>query len=161
MIGVKTDRELAFGRLVSDYQSPVRRYLFHLTDGDGQLADDLAQDAFIKAYTHWDSFKGNGAKTWLFTIAYRTFIDHKRSIKRSVELQYARGAYSNASHMDLLKETLDCLDETEKHLAILSYVEQLSHSEIEKVTGMKLGTIKTVLRRAKEKLTKYLSDEKE
>lgn len=153
--------EVAFGRLVKDYQSPLRRYLFHLTDGNTALADDLAQDTFIKAYTKWDTYKGKGAKTWLFTIAYRTFVDNKRSTKISVDLENAKGAYSAANHIEMLKETLACLDETEKHLAILSFVEELSHSDIEKVTEMKLGTIKTILRRVKVKLQNYLGDEKE
>lgn len=155
------DTKEAFGRLVEQYQSPLRRYLFHLTHGNGALADDLAQDTFIKAYTHWDDFRGNGFKTWLFKIAYRTFIDNFRSVKISVDLDYAKGAYSAASHMEVLNETLACLDHVERNLVILSYVEQLSHSEIEKVTGMRLGSIKTTIRRAKEKLNKFLSDEKE
>ena len=41
----------AFDRLVGKYQSSVRRFFLHLTCGDSELSDDLAQDTFIKAYT--------------------------------------------------------------------------------------------------------------
>lgn len=159
MFRVTTESESAFGRLVDQHQSPLRRYLYHLTNGDAQLADDLAQETFIKAFTHWDTYRGEGVKTWLFKIAYRTFLDYKRSSKVTLDIDNVYNAYSAASHIEVLNETLACLDETEKNLAILAYVEQLSHSEIEKVTHMKLGTIKTTLRRAKSKLQKFLSHE--
>ena len=41
----------AFDQLVQKYQSPVRRFFLHLTCGDSELSDDLAQDTFIKAYS--------------------------------------------------------------------------------------------------------------
>ena len=47
----------AFDRLVGKYQSSVRRFFLHLTCGDSELSDDLAQDTFIKAYTNLASFK--------------------------------------------------------------------------------------------------------
>lgn len=47
----------AFDQLVRKYQSPVRRFFLHLTCGDTALSDDLAQDTFIKAYTHLSMFK--------------------------------------------------------------------------------------------------------
>ena len=42
----------AFDTLVKKYQSPVRRFFLHQTLGDEELSDDLAQETFIKAYTH-------------------------------------------------------------------------------------------------------------
>ena len=42
----------AFDTLVKKYQSPIRRFFLNLTCGDVELSDDLAQDTFIKAYTH-------------------------------------------------------------------------------------------------------------
>ena len=47
----------AFDTLVKKYQSPVRRFFLHQTLGDEELSDDLAQETFIKAYTHLASFK--------------------------------------------------------------------------------------------------------
>ncbi len=47
----------AFDQLVQKYQSPVRRFFLHLTCGDSELSDDLAQDTFIKAYTNLASFR--------------------------------------------------------------------------------------------------------
>ena len=47
----------AFDALVKKYQSSVRRYFLHQTLGDEPLSDDLAQETFIKAYTHIATFK--------------------------------------------------------------------------------------------------------
>ena len=63
----------AFDSLLRKYQSQVRRFLLSLTLGDRQLADDLAQDAFIKAYANIGKFRGlSSFSTWLMRIAYNT-----------------------------------------------------------------------------------------
>ena len=65
----------AFEQLVRKYQSPVRRLFLHLTCGDSELSDDLAQDTFIKAYTGIASFKNlSDFSTWLYRIAYNVFM---------------------------------------------------------------------------------------
>lgn len=69
----------AFDSLLRKYQSQVRRFLLSLTLGDGQLADDLAQDTFIKAYTCLHQFQARSRfSTWLFRIAYNVFYDYTR-----------------------------------------------------------------------------------
>ena len=69
----------AFDQLVRKYQSPVRRFLLNLTLGNETLSDDLAQDTFLKAYTHITQFRGVASfQTWLFRIAYNVFYDYKR-----------------------------------------------------------------------------------
>ena len=61
----------AFDQLVRKYQSPVRRFFLNLTCGDRELSDDLAQETFLKAYTHIASFKNlSSFSTWLYRIAY-------------------------------------------------------------------------------------------
>ena len=69
----------AFDQLVGKYQSSVRRFFLHLTCGDSELSDDLAQDTFIKAYTNLASFKNlSSFSTWLYRIAYNIFAPVKR-----------------------------------------------------------------------------------
>lgn len=48
----------AFDQIVRRYQSRVRKFFLAQTLGDSQLSDDLAQDTFVKAYTHITSFRG-------------------------------------------------------------------------------------------------------
>ena len=64
-------------RPVSRKVSVVRYGVFfsHLTCGDSELSDDLAQDTFIKAYTNLSSFKNlSSFSTWLYRIAYNVFL---------------------------------------------------------------------------------------
>ena len=77
----------AFDRLVMKYQSPIRRLFLSQTLGDEMLSDDLAQETFIKAYTHLDKFRGIASfSTWLYRIAYNVYLDHVRSRKMTASL---------------------------------------------------------------------------
>ena len=59
----------SFDLLVKKYQSPVRGFFLRQTLGDAQLSDDLAQDTFVKAYTHLASFKGTAASPLGFIVS--------------------------------------------------------------------------------------------
>ena len=149
----------SFGRLVEEYQSPLRRYLWYLTHGDAAAADDLAQDTFIKAYERLETYRGGSFKAWLFTIAFRTYLDTKRSQKTFVStdgIAYHTAYASAQPEGEILEAALNCLDDTEKNLVLLSAVEGLSHSEIAKTTGLPLGSVKGVIKRAKGKLKTHL-----
>ena len=70
----------AFDQLMREYQSPVRRFFLSQTLGDEMLSDDLAQDTFIKAYTHISQYRGTSSfLTWLTRIAYNVWYDHCRT----------------------------------------------------------------------------------
>lgn len=76
----------AFGQLVQAHQEPVRRFLCRLTGGDTMRADDLAQDTFIRAWQGLSGFRQmSGFETWLFSIAYRVFLDDERKEKRRLD----------------------------------------------------------------------------
>ena len=72
------DSRDAFGVLVSEYQSEIRRFFMNLT-GDAALSDDLSQETFIKAYTSIRSFRMMSRfRTWLYRIAYNEFYSYYR-----------------------------------------------------------------------------------
>jgi RNA polymerase sigma-70 factor (ECF subfamily) len=111
----------AFDRLVGKYQSSVRRFFLHLTCGDSELSDDLAQDTFIKAYTNLASFKNlSSFSTWLYRIAYNVFYDYLRTRKETdsletlrVDAQYSTQQNDIGRHMDIYR-ALNMLKETER-----------------------------------------------
>jgi RNA polymerase sigma-70 factor (ECF subfamily) len=71
-----------FISLVRAEQEPLRRFLLALCCGDAALADDIAQDALVRAYVASGSFLGlSKFSTWLFRIAYNCYIDHCRKAK--------------------------------------------------------------------------------
>lgn len=153
----------AFDTLVKKYQSPVRRFFLHQTLGDEELSDDLAQETFIKAYTHLASFKNlSSFSTWLYKIAYHIFYDYIRSRKettgledREVDAAYQTEQRNVGEQMDLYRG-LSRLKEAERTCITLFYMEDLSIDKISTVTGMPADTIKSHLSRGKEKLANFL-----
>lgn len=152
----------AFGDLVRKYQSPLRRYLYNLTGGNSSLADDISQESFIKAYSSIKDFRGLGSfRGWLFRIAYRQFVDTYRGFRYNETItERDSGSYSSCTAtIEILNQTLESLSDTERNLIILHCVEECSHSEITKITGIPLGTVKSTIARAKNKLKTHLSED--
>ena len=153
----------AFDTLVKKYQSPVRRFFLHQTLGDAELSDDLAQETFIKAYTHLASFKNlSNFSTWLFRIAYNIFYDYIRNRKETsgledweVDATYQTEQRRIGEEMDIYRG-LSILKEAERTCITLRYMEDLSVDKIANITGMPLGTVKSHLSRGKEKLANFL-----
>ena len=80
--GTVPDRDQEFDRLVDEYQGPVLR-MCYLTLCDKTLAEDAAQETFLKIYRTMDSFRGEcSEKTWIMKIAVRTCYDMNRSVLR-------------------------------------------------------------------------------
>lgn len=152
----------AFGELIRRHQSQVRNFLRRLT-GDMALADDLAQDAFIHAWDKLHGYSGQGTFIgWLLRIAYTTFLQSKRRSKRYAQILQEIGDTSmvtgSAYHEPPAEEVTDLdrllavLDDEERAIMIMSYACGLSHREISEATGMPVGSVKSVIFRAKEKI---------
>jgi len=157
------DDHRAFGKLVLKYQSDVRGLLIKLTNGNKALADDLAQDVFVRAYKYLRTFKATASfSTWLYRIAYNVFIDYSNSIKFTEDIaDYEYIADINGepySSIDI-ENALKILKENEKICVLLHYEKGFSHSEIAKIINIPLGSVKTNILRAKEKLKKYYNYE--
>lgn len=70
--------------LVEEVQGPLRRFLCVLCGGDASRADDLAQEALLKAYLSFEGFEGRSRfSTWLFRIAYNCFYDWRKAESRN------------------------------------------------------------------------------
>ncbi len=158
---VLQDRK-SFDLLVKKYQSPIRTFFLRQTLGDGPLSDDLAQDTFVKAYTHLASFKGMANfSTWLYRIAYNVWYDYARGHKETQDIDTPNVARQNAEgvqtglRMDLQK-ALRILNDNERACITLQLMDGLSIEKIAEVTGMAQGTIKSHLSRGKSKLASYL-----
>lgn len=151
----------AFDQLVVRYQSPVRRLFLHQTLGDEPLSDDLAQDTFIKAWRNIGSFRAMSSfQTWLMRIAYNVFYDYVRSRKTTSDIDNVAEPMTNGNsnpslQMDLY-HALSLLKPDERTCITLQLVDGYKIDQIAKITDMKEGTVKSILFRGKEKLTKYL-----
>ncbi|MDR0835833.1 MAG: sigma-70 family RNA polymerase sigma factor [Tannerella sp.] len=151
----------AFSQLVEAYQSPIRRFFFHLTGGDEEQSKDLAQDTFLKAWLNISSFRAAAKfSTWLYRIAYNVFYDYERSKKPSLPLDAAcEQAVSQDGDfgMDFVR-ALNVLKDDERTAMLLFYMEDLTVDKIAKIMNCPAGTVKSHLFRGKEKLSVYFKN---
>ena len=154
----------AFDQLVRKYQSPVRRFFLNQTLGDEQLSDDLAQETFIKAYVNITKFRGMSSfSTWLMRIAYNVFYDEVRSrhqtedVDTSVVVARQTVSVSDTLKMDIYA-ALALLKPDERTCITLQLIDGYPNDQISKVTGIAENTVKSHLRRGKEKMANYLKE---
>ena len=154
----------AFDQLVRKYQSPVRRFFLNQTLGDEQLSDDLAQETFIKAYVNITKFRGiSSFSTWLMRIAYNVFYDEVRSrhqtedVDTSVVVARQTVSVSDTLKMDIYA-ALALLKPDERTCITLQLIDGYPIDQISKVTGIAENTVKSHLRRGKEKMANYLKE---
>lgn len=155
----------AFDALLRKYQSQVRRFLLGLTVGDSQLADDLAQETFIKAYMNIGKFRGlSSFSTWIMRIAYNTHYDYRRTHHQTEDANTpAVAARSGGTTTDCalgidILNALATLKPEERTCITLQLIEGQPIDKIASITGMTSGTVKSHLHRGKEKLTTYLKN---
>ncbi|WP_211443506.1 RNA polymerase sigma factor [Collimonas humicola] len=173
------DDRQAFGLLVKRHQGAVRALLRRLAGGDAAWADELAQEAFLRAYQNLGGFRGEARfRTWLIRIATNLFLEQRRRgdaqlqaqtqvLSGETEQQMADGLMARADHALSLSDTvalsldmqraLDMLSDAERQAIVLSYWGDLSHAEAALALGCPLGTLKTHLLRGRAKLETALA----
>ena len=159
-----TKNVAAFGELVRRHQGVVRGML-HRMCRNHALADDLAQDTFIRAFEKIGSFLGTGTfKSWLCSIAYTEFLKSARKRKstdRAME-RFGSGMEDSEAPRDMgnvvdLDRALTTLKDEERVAVVMCYSCGMSHSEAAEATGMPLGTIKSHVNRGRAKLQAYFA----
>jgi RNA polymerase sigma factor (sigma-70 family) len=158
------DDQHAFGELVRRHQSSVRGLLRQLTRTDLALADDLAQEAFLRAYKNIRGFRGEAKfSTWLYRIAYNCFREDARRRKELVGIDEARWQSeldpqtADAALRHDLMHALSLLPLHERTAVLLCCQNGLSHEEAARVLDIPLGTVKTNVLRGREKLKRALA----
>ena len=174
------DDQHAFGELVRRHQSSVRGLLRQLTRNDLALADDLAQEAFIKAFHALKSFKGGSSfYTWVYRIAVNKTINFLKQRKNRSQMSLDDLDFNAEHDPDLvalisdktprrdinlaeLQEKLNAamqkLSEPHRLVVTLHDVQGLSHEEIAKIMGCNIGTVRSRLFYARQQLQAHLSD---
>lgn len=148
--------------LVKTHQGQIRAFLRRLTR-NAALADDLAQDTFLRAFQSMDQVKDDTkTKSWLFQIAYRIFLDHFRKNKRRQELSDANMPLDDeiissptGIKMDI-EQAMNTLTPEQRAAVMLCLSYGFSHSEAAKALNQPLGTVKSHVARGKDKLRAFL-----
>lgn len=145
-------------------QEELRRFLTALCCGDSALADDIAQEACIKAYLSTDSLKDpDKFKSWIFRIGYTTFINHKRAEKSFAGYEEARHIAATDStdaafRYQALYAALGKLPGKERTSVLLFYMEGYSIKEIAEIQETSQSAVKQHLMRGRNHLRGLLSN---
>ncbi|MCK5731332.1 MAG: RNA polymerase sigma factor [Draconibacterium sp.] len=169
----------AFRYLVAKYQKLVLHVVGRIVQRHDE-AEDISQEVFIKVFSKMKRFRGESRlSTWIATIAYNTSISHVRKMARRGEQSYDDKPALIALERDelmthkmvekeeaktILMEMIESLPVNYRTVLTLFHLEEFSYKEIEEITGMPEGTIKSYLSRArnllKAKLEKVVESEK-
>ena len=157
----------SFRFVVAKYERPIVRMIRNITN-NREFCEDIAQDVFFTAYRKLASFDParSNFSTWLFTIARNKSINalkKKRPLSMS-ELPQNSDAHNPSDELaereffDELDVRLEALPSAQKRAFVLAEFEELSYEEIAQIEGVRTGTIKSRINRAKKKLAKALNE---
>ncbi|MCC6872886.1 MAG: sigma-70 family RNA polymerase sigma factor [Sandaracinaceae bacterium] len=174
---LKRRDEAAFNELITLYQTRIFRLVFRML-GDRAEAEDLAQEVFITVFKSIDGFRGDSKlSTWLYRVATNhcknriKYLDRRaRGKKRELDEVAEHGMIESASmnpssviarpdHLveafekeKILERAMNALDREHRELILLRDVEHMSYEQIQEITGLAEGTVKSRLHRARHAL---------
>lgn len=149
---------------IVEHLKPLRAFAFSLTRNTA-LADDMVQDALVKAWSNIDKFEaGTNMRAWLFTILRNTYYSHHRKRQREVE-------DADGSHAEKLSQKPDhdgrlqmrdfnaafaLLNEEQREALVLVGASGFSYEDAAEMCGVKVGTIKSRVNRARARLAELM-----
>ena len=158
---------LAFRRLVEGHMKQAYGLAYRMV-GDHDLAEDVAQEAFIRAHKMLPEFRGEaGFGTWMYRIVVNLALDRKARESRMTDLKSAESLEApeptpqeeviRREHRLHLEKALHELPTLQRAVVILRHLEGLSTRQVSSILGCGEGTVKTHLFRAMRKLQKRLA----
>ena len=166
----------AFEYLVAAYEKNVYNLALRMT-GNPEDAEDMAQEAFLKAYSSLDSFRGDSKfSVWLYRIVSNVCLDFLRKQKKrqsfSLSMEDDDGEEGELELPDLrrlpedelekkltrdaVQRGLAQLPEDARQILLLREIQGLSYEEIGEALGLEPGTVKSRIFRARKKLCAFL-----
>jgi RNA polymerase sigma-70 factor (ECF subfamily) len=173
----------AFTTLVDRHQRSLINFFFHLS-WDRQVSEDCAQEVFLRLYAHLGTYEPQAKfTTFLFRIARNLWIDRMRSEAahggKAVSLEAPVGFGEDAplservsaraptpveilarrETQEALRRAIDLLPEEQKSVLILSELQGLKYQEIAQILEIPVGTVKSRMHTAMEKLKEIIGEE--
>jgi len=158
------DNRHAFAMLVKRYQSEVRNSLRRMTHGDASLADDLAQETFVRVHRSIHTFRGDSSfRTWVYRVAYRCFLSEIRKSAPPLEtIEEHHWVEEQCNEQDAFmrdfNRAMTMLSAPQRDAVHFSIQRGFAHPDIAEIMGIPLGTVKTHVMRGRQKLQEMLSD---
>jgi RNA polymerase sigma-70 factor (ECF subfamily) len=154
----------AFRALVDRYQQPIFRFASKFL-ASREAAEDVTQDVFLSAYANLSAYDSSRAafSTWLFTIARNrsiNLLEQRRLAPLNEHQTIAAAATADPIVAQELSEQLDralaALPEEQRSAFVLAEIEELPYAEIARIEQTSLGTVKSRIHRAKQRLQSLL-----
>ena len=158
----------AFTFLVNRYQKLVVHITGRLIQRQDEL-EDVCQDVFLKVFQNLGKYRNEcKLSTWIATIAYNTSINYLRKFKKGDEVnpddsmalrnltEYRPDDFEKADLHRYIRDQIELLPVQYRTVLTLFHLEEFSYQEIEQITGMPEGTVKSYLFRAKALLKEKL-----
>ncbi len=149
-----------YNTCVDDFSDGIYRFLLKNSHND-ELARDLVQDTFMKLWLRRKDVQYKKGKSYLFSTAYHTMIDHFRKHERITKfdgnVHKAGITYDNYSDLkEILDEAVDKLPPVQKSVVLLRDYEGYSYEEIGEIIGLSESQVKVYIYRARLFLKKYI-----
>lgn len=154
-----------------NYKTEIFNYLYRSTLNK-QIAEDLTQDTFLKAFKGLNHFRGHcSIKTWLFKIARNTYLNYIEKKSNKLEKSFDQiefdvidntDDFSNLEEKLLIRKVLYQLPEKARTLIVLRDINSLSYREIAEIIDENEGQVKVAIFRARKRFKElYLDEAKE
>jgi RNA polymerase sigma-70 factor (ECF subfamily) len=162
--------DIAFEYLFNRYSEAIRRLLLHRS-ASIEDTEDLLQETFIKVYINLQRYSDNYTfGQWIYTIARNTFIDHVRRRRDEMSIDQIGGSVSSAPLFDespderiiseqhnlQMAKCMASLPEKYRQMAEMRFEREMSYEEIARQMNLPIGTVKTQIHRARERLCKLI-----
>jgi RNA polymerase sigma-70 factor (ECF subfamily) len=158
----------SFSELVKRYQVPLLHFIQNRT-GSMSEAEDLVQDAFLRAYQNIDRYQPKWRfSTWLYTIAFRLAVSHHRRKRPDATSEFSHMQGTGNGPEALVSETEErsrlweiakkVLSQSQYTIVWMHYVEQVPLNEVAKMIEKSPVSVRAALFRARKKLMPHLQD---
>ncbi|MCK5212042.1 sigma-70 family RNA polymerase sigma factor [Candidatus Parcubacteria bacterium] len=178
--GNKTDEELVtltladqdyFLYIINRYKDKLFRYIRRITNVDPEETEDILQEVFIKAYTNLNDFdQALKFSSWIYRIAHNQVITYYRKTKArphghsaslsDEEVKNLASDLNPAKDVDIqllksnIQKTLGRLEEKHREVLVLKFIEEKSYQEISDILRRPMGTVASLINRAKQEFKK-------
>lgn len=182
----KTDEQLAylttenqgyFLCIMKRYEAPLMRYVRRISNFSHEESEDILQEVFIKVYQNINEFDDSlKFSSWIYRITHNHVISSFRKKKSRAEgavLEITEDELNNISseldivkeldnkiNKDLLSKALNNIDQKYREVLILKFLEERDYKEISDIIKKPMGTVATLINRAKKKMLEEIEEKK-
>ena len=167
----------SYNRLVLCYQDRIFAFVNRIL-GDEDLAADITQDTFIRAYQNLANFRNGSFRSWLYQIAKNASFDELRRRKKHILVSIdaedddeedfsllafissdepsPEQAYERHELSQTIQKALDCLTPDQRAVIVLVDIQELDYQEAAEALGINIGTVKSRVARGRQQLREIL-----